>query len=159
MQDYHSRLDLALRTAGSAYWELDLYNRTHRLMPNYYAMLGYGEADAPSDRSAWLSLVHPDDIATIDAAHQVAFRDEADHRYEFRIRAADGSWRWVLSSFRAVAFDAKGRPTRLLGIDTDITGRKEAQLTCSTNATARSATSISRASSWLLSTWRCESRC
>ena len=32
LQDYHSRLDLALRTAGSAYWELDLSNRTHRLV-------------------------------------------------------------------------------------------------------------------------------
>ncbi|HZT20913.1 MAG TPA: PAS domain S-box protein, partial [Dongiaceae bacterium] len=122
------QLDLALRTAKAAYWEYDPADRTHQLVPNYYAMLGYSEAGAPRGRSEWLQLVHPDDIAVIEAAQALGPHDDADHRYEFRIRAADGSWRWLLSSFRAVDFDPQGRPLRLLGIDTDITESKEAEL-------------------------------
>src|SRR5206468_9688128 len=39
-----------------------------------------------------------------------------------------GHWRWFLSHFRAVEFDGFGRPTRLLGVDIDITSRKQAEL-------------------------------
>jgi PAS domain S-box-containing protein len=128
LKSYQARLDLALRAARAAYWELDLANGTHQIMPNYAAMLGYGEADAPRGRAAWLALVHPDDAPRIDSWQQVPPGDESDHRYEFRIRAADGSWRWLLSCFRALTFDAEGRATRLLGIDTDITRQKESEL-------------------------------
>ena len=54
--------------------------------------------------------------------------DQTSREFEFRIRAKDGSWRWILSQFRAAAFDTLGRPTRLLGIDIDTTARKQAEL-------------------------------
>jgi PAS domain S-box-containing protein len=102
--------------------------KTHQLSPNYYAMLGYGEADAPRGREAWLALIHPEDAGNLAKCQLLPPNDRASHDCEFRIRASDGSWRWVLSHFRAVAFDGLGRPARLLGIDIDTTARKQGEL-------------------------------
>jgi PAS domain S-box-containing protein len=128
LQDYQAHLDLALRTARIAHWELDLAHNTHRLDSNYYRMLGYSESEAPTGRQAWRKLVHPDDIARLDAQQMLPPNDTSDHDYEFRIRGKDGSWRWFLSHFRAVGFDGFGRPARLLGVDIDITARKQIEL-------------------------------
>jgi PAS domain S-box-containing protein len=128
LQAYQARLDLALRTAKAAYWEMDLADSSHSLSSNYYAMLGYGESEAPKTREEWLSLLHPDDRGTLGAHQVLPPNDRSSHEFEFRILARDGDWRWLLSHFSAVAFDRLGRPTRLLGIDTDITQRKQNQL-------------------------------
>jgi PAS domain S-box-containing protein len=128
LKRYQSRLDLALQTAKAAYWELDLGEASHTLSPNYYAMLGYGEHEAPKGRNAWLALIHPDDVGRLGDNQALPPNDRANHEFEFRIRAQDGAWRWILSHFRAEAFDALGHPTRLLGIDIDITARKRSEL-------------------------------
>src|SRR5205823_4376568 len=51
----------------------------------------------------------------------------ANHQVEYRIRRKTGGWCWLLSHFRACAFNEFGRPTRLLGIDFDITEQRQRQ--------------------------------
>ena len=46
---------------------------------------------------------------------------------EFRLRAADGRYRIVLSRGRVVARDATGRALRVVGTLTDLTDRREAE--------------------------------
>ena len=128
LQANQDRLDLALQTAKAAYWELDLSSATHRLSTNYFVMLGYSPAEAPVGREGWLALVHPDDVEGLGQNQTLLPHDRSSHEFEFRIRAADGSWHWILSRFRAMAFDNLGRPTRLLGIDVDTTSRKQNEL-------------------------------
>ena len=128
LQDNQTRLDLALKTANAAYWEMDMVSRTHELGPNYFAMLGYDEISAPRGREAWLALIHPDDLGNLNTNQSLPPNDRSSHTSEFRIRAHDGTWRWMLSHFRAVTFDGFGRPARLLGIDIDTTARKQAEL-------------------------------
>ncbi len=128
VREFQGRLDLALHTARAAFWESQPADGTHRLSDNYYAMLGYSLEEAPRDRAGWVALVHPDDRVKVDSNQSVAPMDDLDHETEFRIRAKDGTWRWLLSRFRAVAFDDQGRPTRMQGIDSDITQRKQIEL-------------------------------
>ncbi len=128
LQANQERLDLALQTAKAAYWELDLSTSSHNLSANYFVMLGYSQAEAPKGREGWLSLLHPDDVGGLGDNQTLPPHDRSNHEFEFRIRARDGSWRWILSRFRAMAFDNLGRPTRLLGIDLDNTVRKQAEL-------------------------------
>ena len=108
LREFQGRLDLALHTARAAFWESQPVEATHRLSENYYAMLGYSLEEAPRDRAGWLALLHPDDRARLDPDQFVAAMDDRDHECEFRIRARDGSWHWLLSRFRAVAFDDEG---------------------------------------------------
>jgi diguanylate cyclase (GGDEF)-like protein/PAS domain S-box-containing protein len=128
VREFQGRLDLALHTARAAFWESQPLEGTHRLSDNYYAMLGYSLEEAPRDRAGWLALLHPDDRAKVDSNQALAQLDDRDYEAEFRIRAKDGSWHWLLSRFRAVAFDDQGRATRMQGIDSDITQRKQIEL-------------------------------
>ena len=49
------------------------------------------------------------------------------YQVEFRLRAADGSYRWVLSRGRVAERDADGAPLRAVGMLTDLTDRREAE--------------------------------
>ncbi len=126
--EYQSRLDLTLHAAKAAYWELDVRSGTHKLMDNYYSILGYTLEESPRTRQAWIDLIHPGDVDQIQAHQSLPPFDDRDHEYEFRIKAKDGSWRWMQSRFRVTAFDEFGHPTRLQGIDSDITARKDAEV-------------------------------
>jgi len=122
-------LDFALDSVSAAVWELDVPGNKHTLGPSYYSMLGYAKDEAPRDREGWLRLLHPDDRQALEAQEQQWGVGETGYREaELRIRARDGSWRWLLTRFRPVRVDEAGRPILLVGVDTDITARKHAEL-------------------------------
>jgi diguanylate cyclase (GGDEF)-like protein/PAS domain S-box-containing protein len=127
LRGYQARLELALETARAAYWELDLDSQTYSSGAEYFTLLGYGREQATQDKQSWLTLVHPEDRTPIAEAHRLLPHDGGSHQVEYRIRAKDGSWRWLKSHFRASAFDNLGRPSHLLGIDIDITEEKSRQ--------------------------------
>ena len=122
-------LDLALHAAKAGTWELDLTTLIQTFGQSYDAMLGYAEGEVPRERHEWLKLIHPDDLPNLEAANRMLMALEKYYREsEFRVRAKDGAWRWILSRCRVSALDESGRPVRLLGVDTDITARKYAEL-------------------------------
>ncbi len=75
-------------------------------------------------------LVHPDDLAEIDA-HQLRLRAASDgevNEVEYRVRHVSGEWRWLRS--RDVVFhrDAHGRATLVLGSGEDVTERRRVRV-------------------------------
>jgi PAS domain S-box-containing protein len=75
----------------------------------------------------WTSVLHPDDAALTSQAWSDAVSHGSLYETEHRIRAADGSFRWLLS--RAVPLRADdGRVTRWFGTATDIHDQKTAQV-------------------------------
>ncbi len=86
-------------------------------------------ADLEASGGDLLSAVHPDDVAAY-RAHTRSLADLADGQtatLEFRVRHADGSWRWL--SARDVVLDRgdDGRVRRVLGFATDVTDAKAAE--------------------------------
>jgi PAS domain S-box-containing protein len=73
----------------------------------------------------WRDLVHPDDVARINAWVEQMF--ESDERsIEYRIRRPDGDYFWV-NDQQQIVRDAKGKPIEIVGSWTDVTQRKEAE--------------------------------
>lgn len=70
-------------------------------------------------------LVHPDDYLRVEEAIQemISFKDNEVRENQFRVRAADGEWRYVIS--RTVLFrnGEDGKPMQILGIIQDVTSR------------------------------------
>lgn len=86
---------------------------------------GAEAGDAPGSLS---DLIHPEDRAQ-DASHAERFADVPDGRVlerEFRVRAADGNWRWYQSSETVFRRDQDGRPLEILGAAHDVTAQKAA---------------------------------
>lgn len=124
------RLRLPQEAAGLGTWDWDA--RADRLAwsPEQFRLHGLDPAgDVPPGAAGWLDLVHPEDRHLFEGvlAGRAA---EADGHYaiEFRLRRADtGAWRWMLSRARITGHDAEGRPTRIVGVNLDITDRRAAE--------------------------------
>jgi PAS domain S-box-containing protein len=122
------RLRLTMEAANIGSWDWDLKNDTWSASPIYYTMLGYEPHAGPADRDEWLKRVHPDDRALVaEKIHGVLARDFKEHRYEARLRHADGTYRWQYVHGFGIERDEKGRVTRMLGIRLDITEQKRAE--------------------------------
>ncbi|MFN7927916.1 MAG: PAS domain-containing protein [Blastocatellia bacterium] len=79
--------------------------------------LGYG----------WLAAVHPDDAAQTQEVWQQAVATATPYQTEFRLRCADGSYRWQLA--RAVRVtDDNGATLKWFGTCTDLEDHKRAQV-------------------------------
>lgn len=76
------------------------------------------------DGQGWAAIVHPDDRALASERWAACVKNGENYDVEFRIRRADGSWRWHIG--RAVLIrDASGKPLRWIGTNTDIEDQKQ----------------------------------
>lgn len=75
------------------------------------------------------ALMHPADAARLPGifAHQRTMRDDEVFANEFRVRHADGSWRWLATRDVVFLRDADGSAVQILGASIDITAVKHAQ--------------------------------
>lgn len=73
----------------------------------------------PGELDEWRGLVHPDDADKTLLAWQRSFTSGKPFESEYRLKQADGTWRWTLA--RALPLhDARGQVARWYGTLTDI---------------------------------------
>ncbi len=119
------RYRYAIEASTDGIWDWDLQTNTVTHSPAYYRMLGYEAADWETGNiSLWTDLLHPDDREPIVAAAGELLRSEGHYQIEFRLRAKDNTYRWILSRARVVERDKSGAPIRAVGTHTDVTDRK-----------------------------------
>jgi PAS domain S-box-containing protein len=82
-----------------------------------------GSAPGELDGEKWGQIVHPEDIPGAVAAWTKAIGSGEAYEVEFRLRRADGAYRWYLA--RAVpARDEQGNIIRWIGTNTDVHDQK-----------------------------------
>jgi PAS domain S-box-containing protein len=121
------RFVLAVRGSQDGLWEWDIAAGTMHLSPRWKSMLGFEDRELGDDRAAWLSRVHPEDRAALEAAldrHLASPGSTFDH--ELRLLHKDGSVRWVTSRGAAIRH-ASGAAYRMVGMDSDVTRLKRMQ--------------------------------
>ena len=121
-------LEVALESARGAMWELDLSAGADPVHTEFfYRMLG--EPVGPSrDPLFWSSRLHPEDRARVRAALERALAGQVDlYETEYRLRHADGTWRWVHDRGRAPQRAEDGKAQRLVGFVVEITDRVQTQ--------------------------------
>lgn len=94
------------------------------------AALGYDEQQqAQLAPYPFARLCHPDDLAMMGDrdTRWAGAADGTVDTFEFRLRAADGSWRSFRSLTTPFRRDAAGRVTQMLGISEDITERRRTE--------------------------------
>ncbi len=72
------------------------------------------------------SMMHPDDLAKRKEKKDVLVKDGIEE-LDFRLKAADGSWRWFLSKHVPFQVEKDGSVSQILGVALDITERKKIQ--------------------------------
>lgn len=121
------RLQSTLGAAEIGGWVWDLRTNEVTVDRNFAVLYGRNdENELRGDPSVQRRQIHPDDLAAVEAADEIAKRTGILNSIEFRIVQPDGSVRWVTTRGKA-QFDDAGRPVLLPGLLIDITGRKLAE--------------------------------
>lgn len=122
LQKSEERLRLAIEFGKLGLWEWDI--ESDELRPLHYAR------NLPVARSSVRAsideLVHPDDRELARAALDAALRGEGLYDCEFRVCLPDGSIFWLAGKGEVIR-DEAGHPVRMLGVNYDITERKQSE--------------------------------
>lgn len=128
LRESEARWKFALEGAGDGVWDWNLAKGEIYFSRQWKAMLGYEDEEIPNRRIEWKRLIHPDDQEKAFASLKRYFRGESPlYTCEIRMKSKQGEWRWFLDRGKVVERDEQGRPLRLIGIQTDITSRKQAE--------------------------------
>ncbi|MCB1918957.1 MAG: EAL domain-containing protein [Candidatus Competibacteraceae bacterium] len=128
LRENEERLRLALEGANQGLYDLNVRTGMAIVSPEYAQMLGYELKEFHETRAAWIERLHPDDRQSVAESYQRYIAGETpDYRMEFRQRAKTGDWIWILSLGSIVQWDDQGEPLRIIGTNTDITQRKQAE--------------------------------
>ena len=127
LAESEQRHALAMQGANDGLWDWDVRRDRLYFSPRWKQMLGYSEPELGDAPGEWLGRVHPDDRAALTQALEAHLSGASQHfEHEHRVQHRDGSYRWVLARGMAVR-DAHGRATRVVGSQTDVTDRKQAE--------------------------------
>ncbi len=134
-------LDGVLDGAQLASWRQDC--RTGRITrnPRWSRLFGYAPGEVDETGAGWLSLIHPNDRAATEQAMQDSQLGRcANYRSEYRIRCADGAYRWVRDWGRVILRSADGEPLVMSGtlMDIDADRRAKEELEAGRTALAQS---------------------
>ena len=129
VRESDDRRAMAFAGADELAWEWDVPARRLRFFGKCQPFFGIPEDDWQMPLEEWLPLVHSDERDTLVRLTTDFLRGDGDAKeMRFRLRFADGIYRWVLVRGQRVAFDAVGKATRALGILMDIDVERRAQL-------------------------------
>ncbi|MGO8687874.1 MAG: diguanylate cyclase domain-containing protein [Candidatus Dormibacteria bacterium] len=120
------RYALAARAANDGLWDWELGTSSVYYSERWKAMIGHRGSEIGTGPEEWFGRVHPGDLGRlrqgisdcVDGKREVM---ECEHR----LRAADGTYRWMRCQALAVRAAPDGSATRLVGSLTDVTAQRE----------------------------------
>ncbi len=122
------RFSLAMEASKDGLWDWDLRTGEIYCSPGLTSMLGFDSTGVIKNLDTWQDLIHPEDRqkayqANIDCVNNLTDSFEV----EYRMKAKNGGYRWVLGRGQAVCRDSFGMALRMIGTHQDITERKQAE--------------------------------
>jgi signal transduction histidine kinase len=118
-------LHAAIRAGRMGLWEWNPQTGNSLWSPELYDVYRLPRGDGIEPGSRFLDMVHPDDLAKIDAAVAAAGVKGGIDPYVFRLYAGDGSLRWIMTCAQAAS--APDKPlSRLVGVNVDVTDTVQA---------------------------------
>lgn len=119
LEESEERAILAIEASGQGTFHIDL--KTNELIPSS-RMAQIFDVDGSTERSRYISAIHPDDLPVREAGYIKAF-ETSILDYEGRLVRKDGSITWIRVKGK-MYFDDQHQPHRLVGIVQDITEQK-----------------------------------
>jgi PAS domain S-box-containing protein len=119
------RLSLATAVGKVGVWEWDLASNLLTWDATMFDIYGFPHV-VPMPCEKWSAAVCPEDLPAAEAALRKAIDEKGQGCEEYRIILRDGSVRNI-SACESVVLDERGNVSRLIGVNMDITERKQAE--------------------------------
>ena len=126
LRESEERLQLALESAQMGMWDWDLPTDRLRWSEEQFGLFGIKHEDFTGVGSQGLGSIHPNDRPRIEGAIARAREGGEGFREEFRVVNREGSVRWLAGIGWPIK-DRDGHVTRMIGVNFDITERKQAE--------------------------------
>lgn len=122
-----ARLKEAQALAHIGNWEINLLTNTHTWSSELYNIYGIDKSEVQPSAQAFLSFIHPADVAFAEKKIREAFETFVPSFMNFRFITKNGVKKYGYSEWR-FEFDKTTTPIRLYGILQDVTEQKRAEL-------------------------------
>jgi PAS domain S-box-containing protein len=120
------RRRLAQQAARIGTFEWNIQTQVNTWTPELEAMYGLPPGGFGGTQTAFENLVHPDDRARVIELDDWALKTGLPTKGEWRVVWPDGSVHWIAGRWQ-VHMNESGQPSRMVGVNLDITDRKLAE--------------------------------
>jgi len=122
LRENAERIAMAEKAAAFGIWQVDVATDMVSFSEGFAAVVGRNGKPLRMHLDQWREMVHPDDLAALDATAQKAMVVDGAFNAEFRVVLPDGTVRWMRSQSRVEG--ELGRPKLVSGAMIDITQEK-----------------------------------
>lgn len=124
LRESEERFALAVAGTQDGIWDWNLIDNSLYMSPRWKEILGYDDAEIPSNFNTFEDNLHPGEKAGVMDNLRKYLNGEIDqYRIQYRMKHRNGSYRWILSRGAGIR-DKEGKIYRMAGSHTDITDRK-----------------------------------
>jgi diguanylate cyclase (GGDEF)-like protein/PAS domain S-box-containing protein len=126
VQRSEERYALAARAANDGLWDWDLGTSSVYYSDRWKAMIGHQGSEIGTSPDEWFRRVHPGDLPRLRQAMSDCVDGKREvMECEHRLRAGDGTYRWMRCQALAIRAGPDRSATRLVGSLTDVTAQRE----------------------------------
>ena len=119
---------IALDGTGVCVWDWDVLTGKVGYSAQRQDIFGLAAEAASATVTIAQDLVHPEDLPQmLTEVHAFLDGTRPNYVHEHRLRCGDGSWKWILDRSVMVSHGDEGKIIRIIGTQTDITERKQAE--------------------------------
>ncbi len=127
LERYRRRLDGAMFAGDLAWWEMDVETGAVHFHENKADLLGMSPEDFDHYED-FTERIHPEDYEPTMQAMRDHLEGRAEkYDTEYRIRDADGEYRWFHDIGGVTEREEDGSPAKVTGVVVDVTRRKETE--------------------------------
>ena len=126
LEEHEERVRLALSVAGMGVWEYDFANDDVAVDERVAVLFGL-DAAAEMSLDDVMARIHEDDRERVREDFATAIRKDEEFDGSFRVLDSEDRVRWITGIGRVVR--SPGRPTRMIGLNFDVTVATEASET------------------------------
>lgn len=126
LSDSENRLTMAMTAGLMGSWDWNVLTGDMQWSPGHFSLLGLQPDQVRPSFESWAACVHPEDLPHVKAILGDTMQAHKEYVADFRVVWPDGSLHWMAGRGR-YEYDSNGRCTRMIGIMTDITERKQSE--------------------------------
>ena len=127
LRESERQLSLALTAAKAGTWQWNMLTNETVWSDENFRLMGYEPETCEATYENWFNAVHPEDQAMANDHVTRSLVENSDLYLEYRIVLPGSSIRW-LADIGQITYDGQGNQTGMIGIQLDITDRKQAEL-------------------------------